>query len=256
MIRGRRRPRTTAARQHASQPTQRRHRWAEGGFTLIEVVVSSAVLAIISGALAAAYTLALRTIATNPQSTCAVSAGCPTDRLAAAHDVSVFEQLLGRDGARAACVEVPSLKPSEEVQQWGSCVAGFSEVTACAEAAACFGWPQVSDSSCHVAVYSTTGSTQKLSASRTEYSVPMASGVASPVFATPITSGTVALAFPPSGFVALLTAPGGYQWVRTLTVQVTPTGIANGHPQTIAIHPLATDPDGPAAAITALGKPC
>jgi prepilin-type N-terminal cleavage/methylation domain-containing protein len=228
-----------------------RHRH-ERGFTLIEIVVSMSVLAIMAGAIMGAYTLALRTIATNSQSTCSVSAGCPTDRLAAAHDVSVFEQQLGQDGARAACILVPSLGATK----YGSCSAGFGKVTSCSSAVACFGWPQVSDSSCHVALYSATGTGTRLSVTRAEYAVPVSTGIAKRVFATPLTIGTVGLTFPSSGFNAP-SDPDGHSWVRVVTARVTPTAITNGQSQTIAIHPLSTDPDGPASAITApLGNPC
>jgi prepilin-type N-terminal cleavage/methylation domain-containing protein len=223
----------------------------ERGFTLIEAVVSISVLGLMMAAVAAAYTLALRTIGTRATSTCPASAGCPADRLAAAHDVSVFEQLLGQDGARAACIWVPSLGATK----YGSCSAGFTKVTNCSTASVCVGWPQVSTSSCHVAVYSTTGSGTTLLIKRTEYSVPVSSGVAAPVFATRVTAGTVGLAFPSSGFKTTLD-PDGHLWVRTLTVQIKPTGISNGQVQTVALHPYSTDPDGGASAITTQGNPC
>jgi prepilin-type N-terminal cleavage/methylation domain-containing protein len=224
----------------------------ERGFTLIEAVVSMSVLALIAAALGAVYTVALRTIGSGAQSACIASGGCPTNRLAAAHDVSVFEQLLGQDGARAACIWVPSLGATK----YGSCSAGFSKVTNCSSAAVCFGWPQVSESSCHVALYSTTGTGATLLVKRTEYSVPVTTGVAAPVLATPVTAGTVAVTFPAGGFTATLD-PDEHMWVRTLTAQITPTGITNGQAQTIALHPLSTDPDGPASAITKpWGNPC
>jgi prepilin-type N-terminal cleavage/methylation domain-containing protein len=228
-----------------------RRREGEGGFTLIEAIVSMSVLALIASALGAVYTVALRTIGSGAQSACTASGGCPSNRLAAAHDVSVFEQLLGQDGARAACIWVPSLGATK----YGSCSVGFSKVTQCSSAAVCFGWPQVSTSACHVAVYSTTGTGTTLAIKRTEYSVPVSSGVVAAFVATPVTAGTVAVAFPSGGFKATLD-PDGHMWVRTLTAQVTPTGITNGQAQTIALHPLSTDPDGGASAITTHGNPC
>lgn len=223
----------------------------ERGFTLIEAVVSMSVLALIAAALGAVYTVALRTIGSGAQSACTASGGCPSNRLAAAHDVSVFEQLLGQDGARAACIWVPSLGATK----YGSCSAGFGKVTQCSSAAVCFGWPQVSTSACHVAVYSTTGTGTALVVKRTEYAVPVSTGVSAAFFATPVTAGTVAVAFPSASFKATLD-PDGHMWVRTITAQITPTGITNGQAQTIALHPLSTDPDGGASAITTAGNPC
>lgn len=228
-----------------------KRRDGEGGFTLIEAIVSMSVLALIASALGAVYTVALRTIGTGAQSVCAASAGCPSNRLAAAHDVSVFEQLLGQDGTRAACIWVPSLGTAK----YGSCSAGFTKVTQCSSAAVCLGWPQVSTSSCHVAVYSTAGTGTTLAVKRNEYSVPLSTGVEAAFFATAVTTGTVAVAFPSGGFITTLD-PDGHTWVRTLTAQITPTGITNGQAQTIAIHPLSTDPDGGASAITTSGNPC
>ena len=237
-------------------PAQRtKRRDGESGFTLIEAIVSMSVLALIASALGAVYTVAIRTIGTGAQSACAASAGCPTNRLSAAHDVSVFEQLLGQDGTRAACIWVPSLPPPLGTTKYGSCSTGFTKVTQCASAAVCLGWPQVSTSSCHVAVYSTAGSGTTLAVRRTEYSVPLSTGVEAPFLATAVTTGTVAVAFPSGGFITTLD-PDGHLWVRTLTAQVTPTGITNGQAQTIAIHPLSTDPDGGASAITTSGNPC
>jgi prepilin-type N-terminal cleavage/methylation domain-containing protein len=236
-------------RMHTPPASARRN--LERGFTLIEAVVSMAVLALIASALGAVYTVALRTIGSGAQSACMAAGGCPANRIAAAHDVSVFEQLLGQDGARAACIWVPSFGATT----YGSCSAGFSKVTQCSSAAVCFGWPQVSTSACHVAVYSATGTGTTLAIKRTEYAVPLSSGVSAAVFATPVTAGTVAVAFPAGGFKATLD-PDGHMWVRTLTAQVTPTGITNGQAQTITLHPISTDPDGGASAITTAGNPC
>ena len=85
--------------------------------------------------------------------------------------------------------------------------------------------------------------------------MPLSSGVSAPAFATPVTAATVALTLPSSGFVQT-TDPDGHPWVGVLTVDVTPTGITNGQAQTIALHPLSTDPDGGASAITTQGNPC
>jgi len=74
-----------------------RQRHGEAGFTLIETVVSMALLVLIAGAIAGATSIGLHT----------VQSGGAGDRLAGDHDLFELEQMLGRDMARAECVYNP-----------------------------------------------------------------------------------------------------------------------------------------------------
>lgn len=206
-------------------------RQGEAGLTLIEVLVSIIILSIIAGALASIFQIGLKVVAPNG----------PQARLLAAHDLTLLEQDLGMDGARAACINVGGTA-------YGSCVHGFAAVT-CGSGSLCFGWPQISDGSCHVAVYPTgTG----ISATRTEYSV---SG------GTPTQIGSVPLArvrhIDISVGSAVTTTPPGesYTWVRSLPVTISDSSIANGPSETLAIQPVATDPAGPTSVING-ATPC
>lgn len=211
-------------------------RGGESGFTLIEVLVSIAILAIIGGALAAVFSVGLATL----------RPGGPQTRLLGAHDLMVLEAALGRDGARAACIQVPG------GARYGSCVNGFTKVN-CSANDLCFGWPQADspqapESSCHAAVYIAGSST---TATRTEYTV--SSGTVSVV-----TSDLLAREEPVSlqvGNVVSPPPPGeSYPWVRSLPITITAAGVTKGPSQTLELHPVATDPAGASAAIT--GRPC
>jgi len=220
--------------QSTNRACQRR---SERGLTLIEAVVSIALLAMVGSIVGAAYSVGLKALGT----------GGAGDRLAGAHDQMVFEQQLGQDVTRASCVQVP---PGPK---YGSCSNGFANssiASRCAGAALCVGWAQVSDSSCHVAAYTSSSNKYR----RTEYSVAT-SGMVTAVGSVGITTDTVDVVISPP---EITTAPSGYPWVASLTVAVTNTGVTRGQPtDTLKLHPIASDPAGSAAAtITPSGPPC
>ena len=215
----------------ASGVRRRRSRASQRGLTLIEVVVSIAILAIIGGVLAGLFGVGLKALGpTGAQA-----------RLLGSHDLTVLEQSLGRDAARAACVEVP---PGGPGHTYGSCSHGFASVTACASTSLCLGWVQVSNLTCHVAVYATGTS---ISGTRAEYSVAGAA-------ITPLGSVPLAREQPVNivlGGLVTTTPPGeSYTWVRSLQATVSAANIANAPSQRLGLHPLATDPAGAAAGIT------
>jgi prepilin-type N-terminal cleavage/methylation domain-containing protein len=237
----------------------------EHGFTMIETLVSLALLALIAGVLGTVYTVGLR----------ALAPGGPKDRLGGANDFMVLEQTLGRDGTRAGCIQVQGGskvygQTSTTCTTTGPSTTGFGKVETlpthldCATAVLCFAWPQDSGSTwtCHVAVY-TQGTSPKLTITRTEYSVALGASSASLAGTVSLTTDPVNFQLPPqSGTLQTVTlstsqAPGSYTWVRSLPVKITATGVTRGQfAQTLALHPLATDPDGSSSAITTQGSPC
>lgn len=253
------------------RPSRREYN-TQAGFTLIEVLVSIAILAVIAGAIAGAFAITFK----------ALAPGAAKDRIASSNDLSVLEQMLGRDGARAACVTAPDLSTGTyhvygqtgartNPTNNGTCNSqtgyggyGSSKLTPClapAYATLCVGWPQVSDSSCHVAVY-TSASPQPPATpapagnaviTRTEYRVPTsgiptATSVKVDYFDT-IHSPWVQGASPSSYTT--------YLWLRSLQVKVIGTGVSTRQPQqTMVIHPIAVDPSTAASAITSSGSPC
>jgi prepilin-type N-terminal cleavage/methylation domain-containing protein len=224
-------------------------RRVERGFTLIETLVSVAILSIIGGAVGITFSVGIR----------ALGAGGPGDRSIGAHDFSTLEQQLGQDGARASCIKVTS-----DATVYGrnanitpnpcNASTGYGKVGACSSAAICFAWPVVSDSSCHVAVYTTTGTAPNYDGivKRTEYTVLGGTATAGP--AIPMTADTVKFQI---GSIPPFTAPSNYPWVRALPVTITATNVRSGQfSQPIEIHPVATDPGAAASWITSSGSPC
>jgi hypothetical protein len=230
----------------------------EIGFTMVETLVSLALLALISGVLATVYTVGLK----------ALAPGGPSARLGGASDFMLLEEALGRDGSRAGCIQIQGAtvygQTGTTCTTTGATTTGFGKVEAsCTTATAvlCFAWPQDSGSSwtCQVAVYTKTGASPKLTIRRTQYSVALGASSASPAGTVALTTDPVNFQVPPqSGTLVTATAPGGYTWVRSLPVTITATGVTKGQfSQTLAVHPLATDPDGGASAITKpQGSPC
>ena len=212
----------------------------ECGFTLVEVIVSMAILAIIGGAVAAIFSVGLEVL----------RPGGPQTRVLGSHDLMVLEQALGKDGARAACVQTPTAGTP-----YGSCANGFAKLDAagdCPSADLCFGWPQVSDASCHVAVYAIGSNTTAL---RTEYAVSSSGSVSVVAASVPLAREVAANI--QVGAVVAVTPPGEtYSWVRSIPVSITALGVTNGPSETLVLHPIATDPAGSASAITSAGNPC
>lgn len=82
-----------------------RYRARERGFTLVEVLVSMALLGIIGAALGVVFSLGMRTI---------LAPGASQDRLVATSDAIGFEQPLIQDVQRASCVHFPGIsQPSD-----------------------------------------------------------------------------------------------------------------------------------------------
>lgn len=247
-------------------PTVRRDRLGERAFTMIEVLVSLAIVAILAGAIAAAFTTGLRIVAP----------GGVTDRLSGAKDLALLEQILGRDGSRASCLTVES--PFAVLGQTSStCAAttGYGKLpgSACTSAQStvllCLGWPQLAgtspsflSSTCHVAVYSISAPAPPATPAavgavvmRTEYTVPLIGATSSSTEAVDqFDTVQVQVGTPtPAGYKPT----GTYNWFRSLLITLTATGVAQSRPsQTLALHPVSGDPAGPAAAVTTAGSPC
>lgn len=257
---------------------------AQTGFTLIEILVSLAILAVIAGAIAGAFAITFK----------ALAPGSAKDRIASSNDLSVLEQMLGRDGARAACVTAPDMSTGTyqvygqtgartNPTNNGTCNAqtgygayGNSALSPCLGpsfgATLCFGWPQVSDSSCHIAVYTslspqppaTPAAAGNVMITRTEYTVltsgsPSAKSVSVDRFETvqsPWVQGASPHGYSPPNET--------YPWLRSLQLTIKGTGVSSSNnppQQTMVIHPIAVDPSTAASAIlptggSKVGSPC
>jgi prepilin-type N-terminal cleavage/methylation domain-containing protein len=132
----------------------RTKRRSEGGMTLIELLVVCSILSIVGTVIMVAFSVGL----------VAFGRGGVTDRTTAANDLMVFEQRLGKDVARAVCIEAPTTSSTT----YGRCANSLSSVsTPCVSSGStksllCIAWPQLPPFPglpvCHTAVYSPQGS--------------------------------------------------------------------------------------------------
>lgn len=213
--------------------TRRNRLRKQGGFTLIEVLVSITIITLLGGALAVAADMGVK----------ALGRGGAGDRAAGAHDLSAFEQQMSMDVTRSACIELAgtaygacthSIKPSGIVSQ---CSASGVKL--------CVAWNQFSDSpaDCHVAVYTlvSPGNTVR----RTEYTASGGTLTASSAHNVTTVADGVTLTLTPT----TSSPPSGVTWLSKLQVEITTNGVANnaaaataaGH-DALTIHPLALDP--------------
>jgi prepilin-type N-terminal cleavage/methylation domain-containing protein len=118
----------------------------EHGMTLIELLVSVALLALLTGAVAAAVSIGYRTF----------GPGGVTDRQQVATDVSVVQKSIATDIDRASCVVIPH---SPAALVYGGCDGSYVQ-SDCTAAVLCVGWPDFTSgvASCRVAVYQSVSS--------------------------------------------------------------------------------------------------
>jgi prepilin-type N-terminal cleavage/methylation domain-containing protein len=222
----------------AQRPARRRER----GFTLIEMVVTMGVVTLLMGAIAGSFSVASKIM----------RPGGAQDRLAGAQDGMVLEQVLSRDVSRAACLKVGTgtAKGSCSVGFANSSIGGASGACSASTTVMCIAWPWLSDpagASCRVAVYTKDTTNSKAVISRAEWRV--ASGAATSV-------QTVRQTTNPVGFTVSPLPSGGWSTV-VVTATVTGNLTVNNSSVTLALRPLAADPNGPAiAALVPAGAQC
>jgi prepilin-type N-terminal cleavage/methylation domain-containing protein len=173
---------------------QRPTRAGQRGFTLVEVLVSVALLSIVATVLAVVFSLGMRTI---------LAPGASQDRLDAASNAIAFEQPLIQDVQRASCIHFPDISQYSEgcdgesapfQHQQGQCSGDVNVL--------CLEWPDLVNSGrCDMALYIlSTNPISRIAwqgSSETATSFP---GVAIKVLST---SGS-----PPVGLEVLVTSDG------------------------------------------------
>ncbi len=234
----------TTRRVHSAQrtSTRRRHR-GQGGVTLIELLVSISILAVIGVAVSTVFAAGLKSL----------GSGGAGDRLTGARDVSVFGQQLGADVTRASCISAAPFTlvygsgAPQGLPACGTAIPGTASPGYAAShckaidhgAFLCVAWPQLTDSTCHVAVYGQSGGATNV-VTRYEWSIAPATGQWSGAQVTHLTLDHVAAAAAAPGTG---TAPPGYQWPGTLSLTVASTGVTFNAPNaTFVFHPLSSDP--------------
>jgi len=214
---------------------QARHRARERGFTLLEVLVSMALLGIIGAALGIVFSLGMRTI---------LAPGASQDRLVAASDAIAFEQPLIQDAQRASCIQLP-----DDSQVPAACDVGKQPFQGRCSGSAemlCIEWPDlVNFDQCNVAVYALSSTPVSRSAwdgsTETSTSFP---GVTVKVLGT---SGS-----PPAGLDVRVTSDG------PLPASPPASPLANPPSVILDLQPLAsawpTLPPSPAPGVST--SPC
>jgi prepilin-type N-terminal cleavage/methylation domain-containing protein len=185
-----------------------RTRVGERGFTLVEVLVSLALLTIIGTVVGVVFSIGMRTI---------LAPGASQDRLAAASNAIAFEEPLTEDMHRASCIYFPNVQ-----QDAGSCDGTnnvhFQSDCGAGSGLLCIEWPDLAANTtqCDVALYDLSA----IPVYRQEW----------------VGSTAVYTSFPGVSVTILGTSPGP---PLELDVKVTSSG---PHPASPPASPLANDP--------------
>lgn len=213
----------------------RARRRQEAGFTLVEVLVSISILAIITGALAASFEVGFQS----------VGVGGSQARAAGAHDLSAFEQELSIDVTRASCISLGTAATT-----YGACsqsiIPSGVEAATCSAAVLCVGWSQSSGNNvgCEVDAY-----TEPSGGGKVVRSVYLTPNWTTPIQSVNVTTTYGVIKLAPS--VTQFSAVSG-TWVKQLAVTVTAKGVsASSNPPTgtLTVVPLTTDPGGQAETV-------
>jgi prepilin-type N-terminal cleavage/methylation domain-containing protein len=224
---------------------RRGSRTGERGFTLVEMLVCLALLALIGTVMGIVFSVGLRAI---------VAPGASKDRLAASSDAIAVQQLLSTDVNRASCIAVAPASGGS-LNPYGSCAAETSPFQGdCSDSASgsgsdsdsgsgsgsgtallCLEWPDLTTATqCDVAVY-TLGSQQ---VTRTAWlGAASAGSVSYPVTVAPSAPVVVT----PTATPAAPSAPG-FAWPVELEITVTSADAQLINPPSLSLdlQPLAT----------------
>lgn len=216
---------------------RRRSRAGERGFTLVEMLVCLALLALVGTVMGVVFSVGIRAI---------VAPGASKDRLTAASDAIAVQQILSTDVQRATCIALQtsaSPDPSSAAPgPFGSCAHEPSPFQGECPSASdtgllCLEWPDLTTADqCDVVVY-TLGAQQ---VTRTTWLGGTSAGAVSyPVVVTP---GAVVTPSAPSTPEGTAPAASAGAWPVELGVTVTSANAQLTHPPSVSLdlQPLAT----------------
>lgn len=221
---------------HTRHDVRRVVRQGEAGVTLIELVVSMAILALIGASIAGAFAIGFRTVGT----------GQSPAKLTGSNDVLAFEQQIGRDINRAVCLSAPS----QTAIPTGGCLSSVSKPagSTCGPAGTyllCLAWYQGGSPTCHTVTF-------KQAAGQTNILRTDLNSTTQVTSETRISTGdyNVTATWSPA---VTTTAPNGglgtYKWTRSVIIGLTQQGSRIASPIAVAnfdLTPLAADPLSPA----------
>lgn len=202
------------------------------GLTLIELLVSIAILATIGGSIAGAFAIGLKIL----------SPGNAAARLTGSHDLLAFEQQIGADVARADCF----VAPGQTSIPSGGCGASVqkSPSTCGTGYVLCMAYALPGSTTCHTIVYSQLATDKSLSRRDNVTGVTER-----------FTTGGLMVT---ASWTPFATTNNGYNWTKQVVVAVTQQGTPGAptsHPSaaTYRLVPLVADPNSPVSGGT---SPC
>jgi prepilin-type N-terminal cleavage/methylation domain-containing protein len=216
---------TARRRLSRASPGRRSKRSGQLGFTLIEVVVSVAILATIAGSIGAAFAIGFRTLGN----------GEAQAKLVGDNDVIALEQQIGADVNRAVCLADPN-DGQTSIPSPNGCLNSINKSggsTCGASYVLCLAW-YAPGSSCHTVTY-----VQQVGSGNI---VRIDSAPGSTTNTTRVGTGGLSISV---SWTPASTTTASYFWTKQVALKVTqknPVAVSPVTVKNFALTPLAADP--------------
>ena len=217
----------------------------EHGMTMIELVVSMAIMVVLVASLSAAVSIGYQVL----------GSGGTGARVLAATDVSAVQSAAATDVGRAACIVTPNVAGGP----YGACTKTNATQSDCVSAVAavpflCVGWPDLTSATCRVAVYQYRQATNATPNQiwRLEYS---GTTLSSQRHLTGTNDGKDPVTVPTPSVTTVTTPYTSLTWVKSLKITLSSavTTLKNPPSDTLTMVPLVADPG---VAVTGVSTAC